>query len=291
MGAAGSDWLERDERDQEENASLAVAKMPLTAQSVVADIGAGTGYYSFKIAQRVPQGKVYAVDIQDEMLMMAADQKRALGDTIVELIKSTDRTVNLPLNSIDLAIMVDVYHELEFPKETLQSLYIALKPTGKLLLIEYRGEDPTIPIKPLHKTTVDQLNKELQRNGFKLQQRGDFLPVQHFLLYEKIFDEVISIHSRLRKNFDNKDLNEALQNAINKNKIPVYSRFRPKIKYIKQVSTRPIIFKIFGNQANKLSLDYQKYLAKSLSKKFNIKGFKIFLRFVSAENPFKSKKY
>jgi len=83
----------------------------------------------------------------------------------------------------------------------------------------------------------------------------------------------------------------ALQDAINKNKIPVYSKFRPKIKYIKQVSTRPIIFKIFGNQANKLSLDYQKYLAKSLSKKFNIKGFKIFLKFVSAENPFKSKKY
>ena len=185
MGAAGSNWLERDERDQEENASLAVAKMPLTAQSVVADIGAGTGYYSFKIAQRVPQGKVYAVDIQDEMLMMAADQKRALGDTIVELVKSTERSVNLPLNSIDLAIMVDVYHELEFPKEILQSLYVALKPTGKLLLIEYRGEDPTIPIKPLHKTTVDQLNKELQNNGFKLQQRGDFLPVQHFLLYEK----------------------------------------------------------------------------------------------------------
>ncbi|NDB48438.1 MAG: hypothetical protein EB031_04685, partial [Proteobacteria bacterium] len=102
---------------------------------------------------------------------------------------------------------------------------------------------------------------------------------------------VISIHSRLRKNYDNKDLNKALQDAINKNKIPVYSKFRPKIKYIKQVSTRPIIFKIFGNQANKLSLDYQKYLAKSLSKKFNIKGFKIFLKFVSAENPFKSKKY
>ncbi|NCU53911.1 MAG: hypothetical protein EBW50_01665, partial [Candidatus Fonsibacter ubiquis] len=108
---------------------------------------------------------------------------------------------------------------------------------------------------------------------------------------KKIFDEVISIHSRLRKNYDNKDLNKALQDAINKNKIPVYSKFRPKIKYIKQVSTRPIIFKIFGNQANKLSLDYQKYLAKSLSKKFNIKGFKIFLKFVSAENPFKSKKY
>ncbi|MEX0636578.1 MAG: methyltransferase domain-containing protein [Ferruginibacter sp.] len=185
MGAAGSDWLERDERDQEENSSLAVQKMPLNSHSIVADIGAGTGYYSFKIAERVPQGKVYAVDIQNEMLLMAAERKKMLGDTVVELIKSTDQSVNLPLNSIDLAIMVDVYHELEFPKEILQSLFASLKPTGKLLLLEYRGEDPTIPIKPLHKTTVDQLNKEMQSNGFKLQMRGDFLPIQHFLVYEK----------------------------------------------------------------------------------------------------------
>jgi GTP-binding protein len=106
---------------------------------------------------------------------------------------------------------------------------------------------------------------------------------------KKLFDEVISIHARLRKNFDSKDLNKALLDIVNINKIPVYSRFRPKIKYIKQVSTRPIIFKIFGNQVNKLSLDYQKYLAKSLCKRFNIKGFKIFLRFVSSENPFKKK--
>lgn len=185
MGAAGSDWLERDERDQEENASLAVQSMTLANDAVVADIGAGTGYYSFKIAARVPKGKVYAVDIQDEMLMMAAARKKMLGDTVVELVKSTEKSVNLPANSVDLAIMVDVYHELEFPKEILQSLFAALKPNGKLLLIEYRGEDPSIPIKPLHKTTVAQLNKELGSNGFKLQSRGDFLPVQHFLLYEK----------------------------------------------------------------------------------------------------------
>ena len=103
---------------------------------------------------------------------------------------------------------------------------------------------------------------------------------------KKIFDEAINIHYRLRKSFETKELNTALNALIEKNKIPIYSRFRPKIKYIKQVSSRPIIFKIFGNQVNKISSDYQKYLAKGLIKKFNIKGFKIFLKFVSSENPF-----
>jgi SAM-dependent methyltransferase len=93
--------------------------------------------------------------------------------------------VNLPENTIDLAFMVDVYHELEFPKEILKSIYTALKKDGRLLLIEYRGEDPSIPIKPLHKTTVLQLNKELKANGFELEERGDFLPIQHFLIYKK----------------------------------------------------------------------------------------------------------
>ena len=103
---------------------------------------------------------------------------------------------------------------------------------------------------------------------------------------KKIFDEAINIHYRLRKSFETKELNTALNALIEKNKIPIYSRFRPKIKYIKQVSSRPIIFKIFGNQVNKISSDYQKYLAKGLIKKFNVKGFKIFLKFVSSENPF-----
>ncbi len=107
---------------------------------------------------------------------------------------------------------------------------------------------------------------------------------------KKIFDEAINIHHRLRKNFDTKELNKALNELMDKNKIPIYSRFRPKIKYIKQVSSRPIIFKIFGNQVNKISSDYQKYLTKGFIKKFNIKGFKIFLKFVSSENPFGSKK-
>lgn len=185
MGAAGASWLERDERQQEENTALAIKNMKLKTGTVVADIGAGSGYYTFKIAPLVPQGKVYAVDIQDEMLRLLSDKKKQLNAGNVTIVKSTDSTLNLPDNSIDLAIMVDVYHELEYPKEILLAVYKALKKDGKLLLIEYRGEDATVPIKPLHKTSIVQMNKEMEANNFKLFYDGEFLPIQHFLEYSK----------------------------------------------------------------------------------------------------------
>lgn len=185
MGAAGSDWLEREERQQEENTTLAIEKITLPANGSVADIGAGTGYYSFRLSAKVPQGKVYAVEIQDEMIELLQNKKASLKDSVVEVIRSTNKSIQLPDNSLDLAIMVDVYHELEFPAEILQSINKALKSTGKILLIEYRGEDPAVRIKPLHKTTVLQLGRELLANGFTLSFKGDFLPIQHFLLYEK----------------------------------------------------------------------------------------------------------
>ena len=184
MGAAGASWLERDERQQEENTGMAIEKMTLQPNTAVADIGAGTGYYTFKIAAKIPHGKVYAVEVQDEMLDYLKKRKAGLNSSNVEVIKGTAASVNLPAASIDLAIMADVYHELEYPHEVLQSIRKALKPAGKILLLEYRGEDPAVAIKPLHKTTVQQLNKELAANDFKLYYDGEFLPMQHFLLYE-----------------------------------------------------------------------------------------------------------
>lgn len=185
MGFGGAAWLERDERQEEENTELAIQKLPITPTSVVADIGAGTGYYTFRIARRVPQGKVYAVDVQDESVRFLEKRAKELGLANVEVVKGEATTPNLPENSVDLAMMVDVYHELEFPYEMLQALRKSLKPDGKLLLIEYRAEDPSIPIKKLHKLSVKQADKELAANGFKLVQRGDFLPIQHFLVYQK----------------------------------------------------------------------------------------------------------
>ncbi|MFM9910159.1 MAG: class I SAM-dependent methyltransferase [Chitinophagaceae bacterium] len=185
MGASGSEWLERDNRNQEENTNLAIEKIIIKANGVIADIGAGTGYYSFKLSPKVSQGKVYAVEIQDELIDYLKNKKDILKDSVVEVVKGSDHSPNLPDNSIDLAILVDVYHELEFPYEMLQAIRKSLKTGGKILLLEYRGEDPSIPIKALHKTTVLQLRKEFKRCGFQLAYKGDFLPIQHFLLFEK----------------------------------------------------------------------------------------------------------
>ncbi len=184
MGFGGASWLERDERQEEENTALAISKLPIGPNSVVADIGAGTGYYTFRIAPKVPQGKVYAVDVQDESVQFLQKKAQQLGLKNVEVDKGSAQSPNLPDNSVDLAVMVDVYHELEFPHEMLQALRKALKPNGKILLLEYRAEDPTIPIKKLHKISVAQASKEMKANGFKLVQQGDFLPIQHFLVYQ-----------------------------------------------------------------------------------------------------------
>ncbi|WP_373523876.1 class I SAM-dependent methyltransferase, partial [Aquiflexum sp.] len=183
MNFMGMSWLERSTRPQEENTELAIKNLPIDKKSVVADIGAGSGYYTFRIAKRVPEGLVYAVEIQDPAIKYLKEKSQELDFENVKTIKGTEKSPNLPENSIDLAIMVDVYHELLFPHEVLQEIKKSLKPNGKLLLIEYRGEDPKVRIKPLHKMTVDQVTKELSANGFKISQNGQFMNIQHFLVF------------------------------------------------------------------------------------------------------------
>ncbi|MBU0696709.1 MAG: class I SAM-dependent methyltransferase [Bacteroidetes bacterium] len=185
MDAAGANWLERNDRNEEENTTLSINNLPINHKSVVADIGAGSGYYTFRIAQKVPEGKVYAIEIQDDFIKLLKKNKQEREVKNVEIIKGTEQNPNLPANSIDLAILVDVYHELAYPQEMLSALAKALKPSGKILLLEYRAEDPNIAIKELHKMSVKQVNKEMAANGFKLYKREEFLPIQHFLLYEK----------------------------------------------------------------------------------------------------------
>ena len=185
MGAGGSGWLERPDRNQEENTDLTIEKISLPPNAVIADIGAGSGYYAFKLVAKVPRGKVYAVEIQDELISLLQNKKIALKDSVVEVRKGSSLSPNLPDNSIDLAVLVDVYHELEFPHEMLRAIRRSLKKDGKILLIEYRGEDPSVPIKALHKTTIAQLSREMAASGFQLHYKGSFLPIQHFLLYQK----------------------------------------------------------------------------------------------------------
>lgn len=185
MGFAGKAWLERQSREQEESVSKAIENMPVDENSVVADIGAGSGYYTFRVAPLVPQGKVYAVEIQDEAIDYLNDKSSELGFSNVKTVKGDEMSPNLPDNSVDLAFMVDVYHELAYPEEMLASIRRSLKPGGKLLLIEYRGEDPTIMIKPLHKMTAAQVKKEMKANGFKFLKNGKFMKIQHFLIFEK----------------------------------------------------------------------------------------------------------
>ena len=152
---------------------------------MVADIGAGTGYYTFKIYNRITKGKIYAEEIQDDAVNYLKNKAGQLAAMNVIVVKGNEKSPELPENSIDLALMVDVYHELNYPHEMLQSIRKSLKPKGKLLLLEYKAEDPKVDIKPLHKMTVKQANKELSANGFYLVEDGEFLPIQHFLLFEK----------------------------------------------------------------------------------------------------------
>jgi FkbM family methyltransferase len=185
MGFQGAGWLERTERVDEERPDQVVEQMKLKPGDVVADVGAGTGYFSFRISRVVSQGKVYAVDLQPQMLAIIEKRKKQLNAENVIPLRSAETETKLPDGSVDVALLVDVYHEFSFPREMMLSLVKALKPGGRVIQIEYRGEDPNVPIKRLHKMTVAQARKEMSAVGLVWKETKDFLPQQHFIVYEK----------------------------------------------------------------------------------------------------------
>ncbi len=185
MGYQGIQWLERPEREKEENTSRLIQNLGISSGDIIADIGAGSGYHVFKMAPLAKEGLVYAVDIQPEMLQVIREQQKKSGLDNIEIVKGSEKTVNLPENSVDKILMVDVYHEFSYPVEMLESMHKALRTNGQIYLIEYRGEDASIPIKKLHKMTEAQAVKEFKVNGFRLKENINNLPWQHCLVFEK----------------------------------------------------------------------------------------------------------
>ena len=185
MGFQGIGWLERSEREKEENVSSLIKNMKIKSNEVIADIGAGSGYHAFRIASLVTNGLVYAVDIQPEMLMAIEKAKEFRKVENIKTILGTEKTVELPKNSVDKILMVDVYHEFSFPVEMINSIKNALKPNGELFLIEYRAEDLKVPIKRIHKMTEEQAVKEMKAAGLVLKENIDNLPWQHCMVFIK----------------------------------------------------------------------------------------------------------
>ena len=185
MGFQGIDWLERSEREKEENVSTLINNMKIKPEDTIADIGAGSGYHVFRMAPVAKNGLVYAVDIQVEMLKAIQKTKKLKKVANVETVLGNEKSINLPEHSVDKILMVDVYHEFNFPAEMIASIKKALKPNGRLFLIEYRGEDPNVPIKKIHKMSEKQAVMEMKAAGFKLEQNVNNLPWQHCMIFEK----------------------------------------------------------------------------------------------------------
>jgi predicted methyltransferase len=186
MGAAGAAWLDRSEREIEERPSLAVKLLRIDPGQTVADIGAGSGYYTELLSKAVgPTGKVYATELQPEMLRLLEQRIRRKRLANVETILSTETDPRLPASSIDLALLVDVYHEFAQPQAMLQGIRRALKPGGRLVLIEFRKEDPTVPIREEHKMSVAEARLEVEHEGFAFDRVLNDLPWQHILIFRK----------------------------------------------------------------------------------------------------------
>jgi ubiquinone/menaquinone biosynthesis C-methylase UbiE len=186
MGWQAAEWLEREERGREERTDLLLKALDLKPGLVVADIGAGTGYLSRRLAPRVaPGGRVLAVDVQPEMVALLQARARREGLANIEASLGAADDVKLAPDSVDLAIMVDVYHELAFPYEVLASIVRALKPGGRVVFVEYRAEDPQVPIKLLHKMSEAQVRREAQVLPLAWDRTMEELPWQHVVVFRK----------------------------------------------------------------------------------------------------------
>ena len=186
MGSGGISWLDRSQRDTEEHPDEVLAALQLHAGEVVADLGAGSGYFTFRMAPKVGEtGKVFAVDVQDPMVQTLRQRATALKMTNVQVVKGTETDPHLPARAVDLLLMVDVYHELAYPHEVMEKVRESLKPKGRVVFVEYRKEDPAVQILEVHKMSVHQLEKEMTAAGFVHVRTVESLPLQHIVIFEK----------------------------------------------------------------------------------------------------------
>lgn len=184
MSHVYADWLTRPERKREEQPDRLVAALKIPRGATVADLGAGVGYFTWRLARRVgPDGKVIAVEIQPEMLEMLDDNMRKRGIENVESVLGSQQDPNLPAGALDLVLLVDVYHELSHPAAVMEHVRRALKPDGRVVVVEYRKEDPAIPIHPLHKMSLRQVREEIEPMGFAFDEVLEFLPWQHVVIF------------------------------------------------------------------------------------------------------------
>jgi ubiquinone/menaquinone biosynthesis C-methylase UbiE len=186
MGHQAADWLERSEREKEERTALLIDSLKVRPGDLVADIGAGTGYHVRRIAPKIaPAGRVYAVDIQPEMLTLLTNSLAELKITNVVPVLGTISDPKLPANVIDLALMVDVYHEFSHPHEMMEAICRGLKPGGRVVFVEFRAEDPNVPIKEVHKMSEAQVKKEMTLHPLEWVETLNVLPWQHIIIFKK----------------------------------------------------------------------------------------------------------
>lgn len=185
MGHLGAGWLERPMREREERTDVLLEKLSLKTTDHVADLGAGTGYFSFPIARRVSAGKVLAIDIEPEMLRLIERRKSDDNVDNIDTVLASETHPNIPTDSVDLVLLVDAYHEFSHPREVMHGVVQGLKSGGRVVLVEYRGEDRTVPIKRLHKMTQQQAKEELIAVGLQWQRTEDYLPQQHVMIFTK----------------------------------------------------------------------------------------------------------